>query len=287
MCITAFGGRTIVQLYVRLIITVSLLWTIVLLLYYFSTFHLVSFILATHFRCFSAQFHSFSKLFQSFLSLNSYLGALPSQQHQPTRGGIWRRWPQVLWKWPSLSRDERAVRSYAITPARTRNLRKWLSHETINFGISIILWGVYHEVWGFIKRYGELKQQIWLWSTNHRSSWIGAGHFPVKVSVLPPLRWSDWLETSDWCPLLRCRSWPSSDLPGHLDWRWKPTGAVNSHELHLGQSRLVMVNPHSPHYYVICTVSLYCVILCLFWGIPQRDGHYESQPQNGIPRFSI
>ena len=77
-----------------------------------------------------------------------------------------------------------------------------------------------------------------------------------------PLR----LETSDLCPLVRCRSWPSSDLPGHSDWRWKPTGAVNSHELHLGQSRLVMVNPHSPHYYVICTVSYY-----VYFGVYHKE----------------
>ena len=51
-------------------------------------------------------------------------------------------------------------------------------------------------------------------------------------------------------------SWPSSDLPGHSDWRWTPTGAVNSHELHFGPSRLGK-SSLSP-----CFCHLYCVILC-------------------------
>ena len=95
----------------------------------------------------------------------------------------------------------------------------------------------------FINGFGELKQRNFGW----------AGHFRFSQSVSPSQKSLRW-QTSDWCPLPRCRSWPSSDFPGHSDWRWKPTGAVNSHEFHLGPSRLLMINPHSP--VILCRVVL-------------------------------
>ena len=110
---------------------------------------------------------------------------------------------------------------------------------------------------------------VYNWMKTSHERWSQSG-------CLPP---QQWLKTSYWCPLLRCRSWPSSDFPGHSDWRWKPTGAVNSHEFHLGPSRLLMVHPHSP---VILrhTMSKF--------GVHHKEmAHYESQPRHEISRFSI
>ena len=145
--------------------------------------------------------------------------------------------------------------------------------------------------WSKINRISDSDMSNHSWMMMDVYNWMKTSHERLSQSgCLPP---QQWLKTSYWCPLLRCRSWPSSDFPGHSDWRWKPTGAVNSHEFHLGPSRLLMVHPHSPvilcHPYcvILCRTLSYYVILFQFWVIPQRDGYYESQPRHEISRFSI